>query len=680
MVTAAKIARIAVHHHHRQIEGHALPILSPHELELSTRRNMQVLTHAAKKMRSSVAAGPDAVSAPQIKRAPSGFLKLLAFFAAWATEQGVFPENFRLARLKHIPKKEKGSFRGISIEDLITKMIEQCVAHPIFPAFGRSSPLIADEQLANRRGLSSEMAACMLAMVVEDSRGSPLLAVVADVKGAYPNLWRDGVWAKLADSHGNISEVKQLMAVFPRISQQIIEPGFSSNVVDMKAGFPQGAPRSGDIFGFYNSDIPSELRELGAGVSVRGVQVTCGTFLDDSWIPTREQHIVREVLQALASYGERWAQLWAVNKFKVINFSSTKCPAQWMFRNHWVDTVTEARVLGVLFHATRGWVPHFAEKLGVARFVAAGLRRAGLLGGRNPPAACLVTVRAMVWATLDYGRIVANLRDPGHKGIQAKIELFQFQILREVLGVSSKAHKLGVIGESGELLDIWRERQRQMLGARQMLKAPPGSLPRRMAEAAQHAEAKLGLFRLVAEILEEQKEVRDISSFGSKGDIRGWIRKQATQEWRQSVRASSRLMCTYEDVAQLETRGYLKADFKGRQVLTKLRVDDLNLGAASYNAKLESPPSCLLCGEEPETREHFLLRCRKLEGVRDAHPDVYMLIQGLSRRDAWRTLILARPRGATEDLERAKRVGTLVHDLWTSRAKALGLSSNAWFR
>ena len=120
---------------------------------------------------------------------------------------------------------------------------------------------------------------------------------------------------------------------------------------------------------------------------------------------------------------------------------------------------------------------------------------------------------------------------------------------------------------------------------------------------------------------------------------------------KKSVRASSRLMCTYEDVAQLETRGYLKADFKGRQVLTKLRVDDLNLGAASYNAKLESPPSCLLCGEEPETREHFLLRCRKLEGVRDAHPDVYMLIQGLSRRDAWRTLILARPRGATEDLD-----------------------------
>ena len=63
-----------------------------------------------------------------------------------------------------------------------------------------------------------------------------------------------------------------------------------------------------------------------------------------------------------------------------------------------------------------------------------------------------------------------------------------------------------------------------------MLRAPPGSLPRRMAEAAQHAETKLGLFRLVAEILEEQKKDRGISSFSSRGSIKAWIRMQATKD------------------------------------------------------------------------------------------------------------------------------------------------------
>ena len=154
-------------------------------------------------------------------------------------------------------------------------------------------------------------------------------------------MWKDAIWSKPADAHD-----------------------FRSSVVEVKAGVPQGAPRSGDIFGFFNSDLPGELKAMGAGVSVRGVHITCGSFLDDSWIPTREHDIVRGILQTLADYGERWAQLWAANKFKVLIFNSAGCPAQWKCANVWVDTVTEAKVLGVTFHATRGWIPHFSGSRG----------------------------------------------------------------------------------------------------------------------------------------------------------------------------------------------------------------------------------------------------------------------------------------------------------------------------
>ena len=72
-----------------RVEEHTLPLLSCEELELLTRRNEKVLAHAVKKMRRLVAAGPDKISAPQIKRAPTSFFKLLAFFVAWGSEQGV---------------------------------------------------------------------------------------------------------------------------------------------------------------------------------------------------------------------------------------------------------------------------------------------------------------------------------------------------------------------------------------------------------------------------------------------------------------------------------------------------------------------------------------------------------------------------------------------------------------
>lgn len=664
----------------RLIDEQTLPRLSEGELEQVTMRNESVLTHAIKKMRNNIAAGPDRIAAPQIKEAPRAFLKLLAFFSAWAGELGVFPTNIRLARMKYIPKKEKGKARGISLESLVSKLIEQCVAHPIFPAFGSPSTLIAAEQLANRRGISAEMMACVLAMIIEDSKGKPLLLAITDVKGAYPNLWREALWAKLADAHDNVCEVKQLRALNSSMSTQILEPGFTSREVKHKVGIPQGAPRSGDMFGFFNSDIPAELQQLGAGVAVRGVHTSCVSFLDDTCTPSRDHAVIRKVLQSLADYGDRWSQEWAHSKFKVLNIGSAECPKQWSFKDYWVDTVDQAKILGIIFHASRGWIPHFAEKLGVAAYVLRELRLAGFIGGRNPPSKCLTTVRAMVWAVLDHGRAVANLRDPRHGGIKAKLEKFHFKTLREVLGVSSKAPKLGVTGELGELTDIWRERQKQLLVAKQMLRAPHGSLPQRMADVARQGEAKLGIFRLAAEILNDQQAGIDISWFNSKRSIKKWVREWASKEWLQRAQASPSLGATYQDETSLETRGYLNYDFKGRQVLTKLRINDLDLGAAGFRGKAGSPPCCQLCGVEPETREHFLLRCRSLEEVRSLHPDALELTRGHSKPNEWRVLILAWPKGATEDEGRARKVGALAHDLWTARATALRLTNNYFLR
>ena len=59
--------------------------------------------------------------------------------------------------------------------------------------------------------------------------------------------------------------------------------------------------------------------------------------------------------------------------------------------------------------------------------------------------------------------------------------------LREVLGVSDSAPKLGVLGETGDLPDRWREILRQIMLAHQMWLAPPGSLPKEIATAALNA-------------------------------------------------------------------------------------------------------------------------------------------------------------------------------------------------
>ncbi len=80
-----------------------------------------------------------------------------------------------------------------------------------------------------------------------------------------------------------------------------------------------------------------------------------------------------------------------------------------------------------------------------------------------------------------------------------------------------------------------------------------------------------------------------------------------------------------------------------------------------------------MCREEAETREHFVLRCRPLSAARDANGQAMDLALRLPQDLAFDALILATPRGADDDLDRTIKVCKLFHDLWTLRAKLLGL-------
>ena len=147
----------------------------------------------------------------------------------------------------------------------------------------------------------------------------------------------------------------------------------------------------------------------------------------------------------------------------------------------------------------------------------------------------------------------------------------------------------------------------------------------------------------------------------------------ARAEWIQAVQLSDRLRDTYSLTEPLKTRGYLDINFRGRRILTKLRLDDLHLGAAGYKSKAVFQHLCEMCRMEPETRQHFTIRCPALDQIRLRHGQTLQLTRHLNLADAFRTLILARPPGATENGDRAVAVGALLHDLWEERCRLLGI-------
>ena len=209
-----------------------------------------------------------------------------------------------------------------------------------------------------------------------------------------------------------------------------------------------------------------------------------------------------------------------------------------------------------------------------------------------------------------------------------------------------------------------------------MWQAPADSIPKDLASAAMRAEDCKGLFARVNNWLSEvTARPTLISEFRTRSQLRKVVMTAARKEWRDAVKASTRLRDTYSSSETLKMRGYLKIEFRGQRILTKLRLDDLKLGAAGYKSHAAVQTMCALCGKEPETRIHFTVNCPTLQGVRDRHGQTMRLTRNLGLVETYQTLILARPPGATENGDRAMAVGALLYDLWTERCRILGIRS-----
>ncbi len=60
-------------------------------------------------------------------------------------DRPAFARRVCLARAKFIPKPEAGKVRWLRLESLLTKLIEKCIKHPLFPSFGPDPGVIAPE-------------------------------------------------------------------------------------------------------------------------------------------------------------------------------------------------------------------------------------------------------------------------------------------------------------------------------------------------------------------------------------------------------------------------------------------------------------------------------------------------------------------------------------------------------
>ena len=179
----------------------------------------------------------------------------------------------------------------------------------------------------------------------------------------------------------------------------------------------------------------------------------------------------------------------------------------------------------------------------------------------------------------------------------------------------------GEIRETGAFTDEQRSSLATLLMIIRMINAPTGSAAHAIIRQCMVRPRRgIGLRgeQILRAIGVEAEKMTIVWSATAKTGIMTEMRRFAEKEWQLRVSRSSRLSYAYPRNTPLRTRGYLKTNFRGRRLLTLLRIDDLPLAAASWLTFTAGPKGCW-CGEEDETREHFLLVCRPLKDIRALH-------------------------------------------------------------
>jgi hypothetical protein len=143
------------------------------------------------------------------------------------------------------------------------------------------------------------------------------------------------------------------------------------------------------------------------------------------------------------------------------------------------------------------------------------------------------------------------------------------------------------------------------------------------------------------------------------------IRNHAEFLWRRRVSIQPRLSYAFLPTSKLSMQPYLSFDvFRGRQLLTRLRLDDLDLGAAGIN-QYGSTQICPSCGNPEETRVHFLLECPSYQDLRASYSNRLPSLQSpLPTADRLRHLLLC---GWSYTEDDARTIGNYVSDLWARR-------------
>ena len=93
-----------------------------------------------------------------------------------------------------------------------------------------------------------------------------------------------------------------------------------SDFFSVHCGLRQGCILSPLLFNIYINDLVKELNELGKGIDINGVRVSCLLYADDVVILAENEQNLQDMLDTVTHWCQKWNMTINEKKTQVVHF------------------------------------------------------------------------------------------------------------------------------------------------------------------------------------------------------------------------------------------------------------------------------------------------------------------------------------------------------------------------